>query len=85
MRVIDDMAWLGYGSTLEQFRGRGGQTAMFAARLRQAAELGCRYALTETGEDSPAEPNPSYRNMRKVGFRDGYLRQNWIRAAAVVG
>jgi len=81
MYVVDRVAWFGYGSTLEAFRGRGGQSAMFAVRLRHAAELGCRYALTETGEDSHEEPNPSYRNMKRMGFRDGYLRQNWIWAA----
>ena len=54
---------------------------MFAVRLRRAAELGCRYALTETGEDSTEEPNPSYRNMKRLGFRDGYFRQNWVRVA----
>ncbi|HEX4897129.1 MAG TPA: hypothetical protein VFV53_02070 [Candidatus Limnocylindrales bacterium] len=85
MYVVDRVAWFGYGATLEAFRGRGGQSAMFAARLRLAAELGCRYAVTETGEETPDEPNPSYRNMKRMGFRDAYLRQNWIRAAAQVG
>jgi hypothetical protein len=81
MYVIDRMAWLGYGSTLEPFRGRGWQAAMVTIRLRHAAELGCRFALTETGEDTPDAPSPSYRNMKRAGFRDGYLRQNRIRKA----
>jgi GNAT superfamily N-acetyltransferase len=81
---VDRVAWFGYGSTLEAYRGRGGQSAMFAARLRRAAELGCRFAVTETGEETPDEPNPSYRNMKRLGFRDAYLRQNWIRATAAV-
>jgi GNAT superfamily N-acetyltransferase len=82
MRVLGDYAWLGYGATLESFRGRGGQSAMFAARLRDAAALGCRIALTETGEETADAPNPSYRNMKRLGFRDAYMRRNWVRSRA---
>ncbi len=83
MYVTDGVAWLGFGATLEAARGRGGQSAMFAARLRDARDLGCRWAITETGEETEEEPvNPSYRNMLRAGFKLAYARRNWVRVPA---
>lgn len=82
MYISDDVAWLGFGSTLESHRGRGSQGALFSQRLRDAASLGARLAITETGEDSPESPNPSYRNMLRAGFHFAYLRRNWVPAVA---
>lgn len=50
LHVSGDVAWLGYGATLEKYRGRGWQTAMFARRLADAHNLARRLAVTETGE-----------------------------------
>ena len=80
--VTADVAWLGYGATLESHRGRGGQSALFARRLADARIAGCRLAITETGEDTPEEPNPSYRNMLRAGFELAYFRSNWVRRPA---
>jgi hypothetical protein len=80
--VTADVAWLGYGATLESHRGRGGQSSMFARRLADARTAGCRLAITETGEDTPEEPNPSYRNMLRAGFELAYLRPNFVRRPA---
>ncbi len=78
--MADGVAWLGYGATLEEYRGRGWQTAMFLRRLRDARDLGCRLAVTETGEETEKDPlNHSYRNMVRVGFQLAYGRQNWVR------
>jgi GNAT superfamily N-acetyltransferase len=77
--VTADVAWLGWGATLESHRGRGGQSAMFARRLADARTAGCRLAITETGEDLPEAPNPSYRNMLRAGFQVAYVRPNWVR------
>jgi hypothetical protein len=78
MQIAEGVAWLGYGSTLESHRGRGSQSALFARRIRDAGQLGARLLITETGEDTEADPNPSYHNMRRAGFRLGYLRRNWL-------
>jgi GNAT superfamily N-acetyltransferase len=80
--VTADVVWLGYGATLESHRGRGGQSAIFASRLADARAAGCRLAITETGEDTPEEPNPSYRNMLRAGFEVAYLRPNFVRRPA---
>lgn len=82
MFVTDDVAWLGFGATLEAARGRGGQSAMFATRLADARAQGCRWAVTETGEETEEEPvNHSYRNMVRSGFRLAYARRNWVRTS----
>lgn len=80
--VTGDVVWLGYGATLESHRGRGGQSAIFARRLADSRAAGCRLAITETGEDTPEEPNPSYRNMLRAGFEVAYLRPNFVRRPA---
>ncbi|HEY3333719.1 MAG TPA: hypothetical protein VGK16_00680 [Candidatus Limnocylindrales bacterium] len=80
MHVADSLGWLGWGSTLESHRGRGGQSAIFAARMREASDLGCRMVVTETGEEDEQDPvNHSYRNMVRLGFRLAYSRRNWVR------
>ena len=79
MRIEDGVAWLGFGATQETHRGHGGQSAMFALRLRDARDAGCRFARTETGKDTPDDPNPSYRNMVRSGFELAYPRHNWVR------
>jgi hypothetical protein len=79
MYVIGDIAWLGFGATLEAARGRGGQSAIFHRRLVDARAAGCRLAFTETGPDSEEEPNHSFRNMIRLGFHVGYHRPNYVR------
>jgi hypothetical protein len=77
MFVSGEVAWLGYGSTLPTHRRRGGQSALFALRIQDGLKLGCKAFVTETGEDSPEHPNPSYHNMLHSGFKLAYLRPNY--------
>jgi len=49
-----------------------------ARRLHDGTALGCRWFVTETGEDLAAKPNPSYHNMLRVGFRLAYQRPNYL-------
>jgi hypothetical protein len=80
-----DTAWLGFGATTEAARGRGGQSAIFAARLHDARDAGCTLAVTETGQETPDDPvNHSYRNMVRLGFNLAYARPNWVRDEAPV-
>jgi GNAT superfamily N-acetyltransferase len=77
MFVAGDTAWLAFGATLPEHRGRGSQGALFAERLRRAERLGLRRAITETGAPVGDErPGPSYRNMLRVGFAEEGLRPN---------
>jgi hypothetical protein len=79
MRIEDGVAWFGFGATSESHRGRGGQSALFARRLLDARDAGCRFAVVETGKETPEDPNPSYRNMVRSGFQLAYERHNWVR------
>jgi hypothetical protein len=78
MFVAGEVAWLGFGSTLESHRQRGGQGAMFSRRIEDGLKLGCKWFVTETGEDAPGIPNPSYHNMLRSGFKLAYLRPNYV-------
>jgi len=76
--VEDGVGWLGFGATLPAFRGRGGQSAVLAARLEAALDAGCRVVITETGEAVPGDKQHSYRNISRAGFRELYLRENFV-------
>lgn len=76
--IRDGVGWLGVASTLPSHRRRGAQGAIMAQRIRDGAELGCRWLITETGEDLPGRPNPSYHNMMRTGFELAYQRPNYI-------
>lgn len=72
MYVTSGMAWLGFGATVPDFRGRGMQTALFARRINEAVAMSCDLIHTETAADTPAHPNPSLHNMLRVGFTPLY-------------
>lgn len=64
-----------YGtSTLPEFRGRGVQTALLAARLHLAAELGADLASVFVTPGSGSE-----RNVRRAGFRVAGARLTFTR------
>ncbi len=73
-----DTGWLGLGGTLPEARGRGGQGALFAARIAAAAAAGCTRVATETGAPGPDGPGPSHRNIVRAGFTTVRRRANWI-------
>lgn len=75
-------AWLGMGSVLPSHRGRGGQLALMAHRIAAAANAGCRWVVTETGEAIAGEANPSLANMRRAGFAQVASRVNLEWASA---
>jgi GNAT superfamily N-acetyltransferase len=79
MFVRDGVAWLGYGATYPEFRGRGYQTALLAHRVSEAARMGCEIAHSETREDAstPDDPNPSLHNMLRTGFEILYDKEIW--------
>jgi GNAT superfamily N-acetyltransferase len=74
--IAGGAGWLGGAATLPEFRGRGAQTAMLAARIRRSGELGCEVVVTETGEQVAGRPSRSYRNIERAGFELRYLRPN---------
>lgn len=77
--VNGDTGWLGFGSTLPAFRGRGSQSALFAVRIADAAGQGASLLVTETGVAGDDGPGASYRNILRAGFTQAYARPNFIR------
>jgi GNAT superfamily N-acetyltransferase len=78
MFVHHDIGWLGIAGTVPAARRRGAQTALMARRLIDGAAEGCRWFVTETGEDLPERPNSSFRNMVRAGFQIAYKRPNFM-------
>jgi GNAT superfamily N-acetyltransferase len=70
-------AWLGVGFTHPDFRRRGAQSALLAARIGVARSLGATLLTTETGERLPGQSASSYDNILRAGFKESYLRPNW--------
>ncbi|WP_406120096.1 GNAT family N-acetyltransferase [Streptomyces sp. NBC_00989] len=77
MLVRGDTAQMFAGAVLPHARGRGGQTALLAARARQAQKSGCRVLVAETGAEEPGTHNSSLHNMLRLGFEVAYERPNW--------
>lgn len=74
MTIHDGVCGLFGASTLPDFRGRGIQTALLAARISVAANEGCDLAV------SIAQPGSiSHRNIERAGFRVAYTRTKLIR------
>jgi hypothetical protein len=78
MFVGGEFGWLDFAATLSTHRKRGAQSAILARRIHDAAELGCRWVLVETAEQTPEKEAPSYRNMIRFGFTEAYKRPNYI-------
>lgn len=71
-------AWLGIAGTREEFRRRGAQTALLTRRIHDAALDGCRWVSAHTQRPTPNRPNPSHRNMIRLGFTNVYDRPNYV-------
>jgi GNAT superfamily N-acetyltransferase len=69
--------WLGVAATLAEFREQGAQSALLSARIAAAAAAGCTVVATETGEPMADEPNPSFQNILRAGFRKVASRLNF--------
>jgi GNAT superfamily N-acetyltransferase len=76
--VYEQAGYLGLAGTLPELRGQGAQTALLAARIRRAKELGCDIVFTETGEARPDRSSASYRNIVRAGFEELYVVPNWL-------
>jgi hypothetical protein len=79
--IADGFAWIGVAGTRPAFRRLGGQGAILAARIDWARAQGAHTIVTETGERLPDRPSNSYRNILRNGFREQYLRPNWLAPA----
>jgi GNAT superfamily N-acetyltransferase len=74
----EEAGWCGLAATVEDHRGQGAQTALLVRRIRDAAASGCRWVMAETMLEKPDRPNPSMRNMRRLGFDVLHQRRNYL-------
>ena len=72
LAVHGGVAVLAGASKRPAWRRRGAQTALLAARLRQARQIGCDLAMicARPGSDS-------HRNAERRGFQVAYTRIKW--------
>jgi GNAT superfamily N-acetyltransferase len=75
--ATDEAGWLGVASTVVEYRCRGAQSALLAARIERARELGLDLLVTETGVPAEDGPGASYRNIVRAGFEPAYVRPNY--------
>jgi hypothetical protein len=78
MRIHEGLAWFDWAATLPEFRRRGSQGAVLTRRLSDGLRLGCEGFLTSTGEAVKGDPQHSYRNIERYGFRRTHARANWV-------
>jgi GNAT superfamily N-acetyltransferase len=70
------VGWLGIGATRPAFRRRGSQSAVLAARLSRAQELGLNVVVSETGTRVGDRPATSHTNLERAGLEPIYVRPN---------
>jgi hypothetical protein len=70
-------AHLNFAATRPEFRKRGAQSALISRRLADAFALGTQWIVSETDEELPDRPNPSYHNLVRLGLPVAYVRANW--------
>jgi len=75
--IKNNIAWLGLGGVLPEVRGNYVHRALMTLRIATAMERGCTHIVTETGEPTHNEPNPSLRNMYRCGFTRVCSRLNF--------
>ena len=79
--IAEGVGYLGFAATLPEHRGKGGQNALLAARIKHAREASCDVVVTETGERRDDLPSNSYRNIMRSGFTEVTVTANWLRPA----
>jgi GNAT superfamily N-acetyltransferase len=72
LSIHEGVALLAGAATLPQFRRRGLQAALLAARLSFAARAGCDLAMMVAEAGSTSQ-----RNAERQGFRIAYTRTKW--------
>ncbi|PYE50492.1 GNAT family N-acetyltransferase [Deinococcus yavapaiensis] len=66
LTVLEERALLHTTATRPESRGRGGQRALIARRLREGLTLGCEHFFVDV---TAGEVNTSRRNLERMGFR----------------
>jgi GNAT superfamily N-acetyltransferase len=76
MFVKDGMAWFDWAATDPAFRRMGSQGAMLRTRIEAARKMGCTLLMTTTGEAVEGDPQHSWGNIGRYGFRPAFRSRN---------
>jgi GNAT superfamily N-acetyltransferase len=76
--IKDDIASLNAGAVSSTHRRLGAQSALIAARIAKARELGCQWVTAETFQRPEGESDSSMNNILRAGLKVIYARQSWI-------
>ena len=72
LALEDDLGYLANASTLPEFRRRGVQSALIAARIADAAAAGCDIVSSQAEFGSTSQ-----RNLERSGLRVAYTKAVW--------
>jgi len=78
LTIFNDIGHLNSMTTLEEWRGRGFQGALFEHSISEGIKKGCKWFATETGLLKD-QVNHSFNNMVRSGFQMAYERPNFVR------
>ena len=77
MFISEGIAWFDWAATEPKFRRMGSQGALMSARIEEAARLGCTSIMTATGEAVEGNPQHSWGNIGRYGFKPGFRTRNF--------
>ena len=77
--ITGETAYFSFAHVLPEYRKRGVQGELMKHRIDAARERGAKWITVDTAETSEENPNPSYWNMLRHGFRLLYHRPNYVK------
>lgn len=77
--ITGETAFLAFANILPAYRRRGAQGELLRRRIEAAGTRGVKWIFVDTAESSEENPNPSYWNMIRHGFRLMYKRPNYVK------
>lgn len=74
----NEYAWIDFAATKEEYRGKGAQAIISKMRIDDIIESEVKTIVVETAQQTEKHSAPSYRNMLRYGFKEAYVRPNYI-------
>jgi len=78
----DGVSWIGWVCTLPGYRGRGAQSALAVAQVRDCHERGRQWVTLEAATGTKRRPSQSLRNYSRLGWTAAYDRMVLLRRLA---
>lgn len=77
--ITGETAYLSFANVLPEYRRLGVQGELLSRRINAARRRGVKWITVDTAENSEENPNPSYWNVLRHGFRLLYHRPNYVK------